>query len=158
MSYTNTDSKLVHTLAAEMSKAFTRSERTNGDKYVFLANGSPQWMTDAVHKAHGDTMPDDFIYSFCEKGADAIAESDEDSDLDTLREAIDDIEPPCYTNEQMKWFATNWEYCDQAIEEGIWQTGGKSTIADLVAIGMQTHIREVAYALLDALIEEADSR
>jgi uncharacterized membrane-anchored protein len=94
----------VQKLATELSLAFTRGERTSGESYVFLRDGSPEWMTEAIHTAHGSAMPDDHIYSFCEKAADALRECDEDADEDRLREAIQELETPCYTHEQMKWF------------------------------------------------------
>jgi hypothetical protein len=151
--------KTVQELASELSKAFETETRNNGDEFVSLRDGSPQWMTDAVHKAHGDKMPDDHIYRFCEMAADAIAECDRE-DEDSLREAIEAIEPPCYTHEQMKWFAGNYEYCDQAISEGLWSTEAPRgpQVTDLVAIGMALHIQEVGFALLDALTEESESR
>jgi hypothetical protein len=37
-----------------MSQAFETRKRDNGDKYVALKDGSPEWMTDVCHKAHGD--------------------------------------------------------------------------------------------------------
>jgi hypothetical protein len=156
--------KTVQELASELSKAFETKTRNNGDEFVCLRDGSPQWMTDAVHKAHGDKMPDDHIYRFCEMAADAMAECDRE-DEDSLREAIEAIEPPCYTHQQMKWFAGNYEYCDQAVEQGLWQSdtiinnhSNYGQVTDLVAIGMALHIQEVGFALLDALTEESESR
>lgn len=157
----------VQKLATELSAALTTQTRNDGDKFVVLKDGSPQWMTEVIHAAHGDKMPDDVIYSFIGKAADAMAECDEDADEDALREAIDEIEPPVYTHEQMKWFSSNWEYCDQAIEEGLWeshtdrgfQQGRKRSygqVTDLVAIGMQLHIREIGNALLSALTERVE--
>jgi hypothetical protein len=153
--------KSIQELASELSKAFETKTRNNGDEFVSLKDGSPQWMTDAIHKAHGDKMPDDHIYRFCEMAADAMAECDRE-DEDSLREAIEAIEPPVYTHQQMKWFAGNYEYCDQAIEQGLWATENESNyrnlVTDLVAIGMALHIQEVGFALLGALTEESESR
>jgi hypothetical protein len=155
--------KSIQELASELSRAFERKTRNNGDEFVCLKDGSPQWMTDVVHKAHGDKLPDDHIYRFCEMAADAMAEC-ESEDEDSLREAIQEIEPPCYTHEQMKWFAGNYEYCDQAIEEGLWQSdtiinnhSNYGQVTDLVTVGMALHIQEVGYALLDALTEESEN-
>jgi L-lactate utilization protein LutC len=155
--------KTVQELASELSKAFETKTRNNGDEFVSLKDGSPQWMTDAIHKAHGDKMPDDHIYRFCEMAADAMAECDRE-DEDSLREAIQAIEEPVYTHQIMKWFAGNYEYCDQAIEQGLWESGigtrgnEHGQVTNLVAIGMVLHIQEVGFALLDALTEESESR
>jgi hypothetical protein len=146
----------VQKLASELSLAFVWQTRNNDDKFVSLRDGSPKWMTEVIHEVHGEKMPDDYIYQFCEKAADAIAECDEDADEDTIREAIQEIEAPCYTHEQMKWFAGNYEYCDQAIEEGLWESGNHNEVTNLVAIGMWLHIVEVGNALLQALTDRAE--
>jgi hypothetical protein len=163
--------KTVQELASELSKAFETKTRDNGDEFVSLKDGSPQWMTDAIHKVHGDKMPDDHIYLFCEMAASAMADCERE-DEDSLREAIEEIEPLIYTHQQMEWFAGNYEYCDQAIEQGLWEShpnvnpyGNRTNnpqtygqVTDLLAIGMALHIQEVGFALLDALTEESDSR
>jgi hypothetical protein len=58
-----------------MSQAFETRKRDNGDKYVALKDGSPEWMTDVCHKAHGDMLPDDWRYSFISEAVDYIDEN-----------------------------------------------------------------------------------
>jgi hypothetical protein len=66
-----------------MSQAFETRKRDNGDKYVALKDGSPEWMTDVCHKAHGDMLPDDWRYSFISEAVDYIDENG--ADISTAR-------------------------------------------------------------------------
>jgi hypothetical protein len=148
---TNTEST-VKTLAEQLSAALETRTRDNGDKFVCLKDGSPEWMTDVIHAVHGDALPNDVTYRFIEKCADAIANADEDADLD---EVIYEIESDIYTTDLMEWARTNYEYCDQAIQEGLWSD--KGTFTDLVMMGQSIHIREIGAALIAELTNAADT-
>src|SRR5262245_19134289 len=64
-------------LATALSRAFVRKTRDNGESFVSLPDGTPEWMIDLVHEAHGDMLPDDWRYRFVEMAADNFAESDD---------------------------------------------------------------------------------
>lgn len=137
----------IKDLASQFSQAFVGAERTNGDKFRKLRDGSPQWMRDVCLAAHGDMMPDDWRYEFIEAAADAIAECESDDPS----EAIDTIEVDIYTSDLTRWLASRTDrygYCDEFMEE----FGGdfKDTVS-LIAGGQEWERREVFNLVLDAL-------
>ena len=46
-------------LARELSNAFEGVTRPNGDTIRALKSGSPEWMRDVIHEAHGARIPAD---------------------------------------------------------------------------------------------------
>ena len=54
--------------AAAFAGAFVRKERDNGEAFYCLADGSPEWMSDAIRAAHdgGEMLPNDWSYRFAE--------------------------------------------------------------------------------------------
>lgn len=148
--------KTIVQLAKELSHQLTTSERANEEKtkYVHLKDGSPAWMQDVIHKAHGDRMPDDDVYKRIETIVDTIAELDDNADDDTIQERIDEIEPDCYTSNLTAWLNSrndNVFYLDEAIQAGI--TDG----FQLLAYAQGVYIREIADALIAGLRELAES-
>jgi hypothetical protein len=106
----------IRELAQQMSEAFTRDTRVNGDEFCYLKDGSPEWMKDVCHKAHdnGEIGPDDWRYKFIETSVGILAEA-EDSD-----EAIDQLEASVYTGQLTGWLhsrisRTHW--MDKASED-----------------------------------------
>ena len=145
-------------LAAELSASLERRTRNNGDKFVCLKDGSPEWVTDVIHTAHGDSLPNDTIYSMIEKNADALTNVEE-SDADEAWDAIAEIEAPIYNAELTGWLAESLDhidYVDQAIEEyGDMGSGG---IVSLLAMGWKKQQEEVGGLLLEALEAEAEKQ
>jgi hypothetical protein len=145
-------------LAAELSASLERRTRNNGDKFVCLKDGSPEWVTDVIHTAHGDSLPNDTIYSMIEKNADALTNVEE-SDADEAWVAIAEIEAPIYNAELTGWLAESLDhidYVDQAIEEyGDMGSGG---IVSLLAMGWKKQQEEVGGLLLEALEAEAEKQ
>jgi hypothetical protein len=139
----------IKTLASLLSAALERKSRTNGDEFVCLKDGSPQWMTDVVRSVHGDKLPDDTTYSFISQCADALAESDSDEPSD----AIYEIEPDTSTHDLTGWLHARNDhvyYLSEVMEECS-PTDGFS----LLTMAQQKHIHEVGSALVSAL-ESAD--
>ena len=107
--------------AQAFADAFETSTRDgSSERYYRLKEGSPEWMTDAIHSAHGDRMPDDWIYEHCSHIVDRIAECDDVDSVDSceIADAIVDI----YTNALTAWLAShldNVSLCDEAISEGL---------------------------------------
>lgn len=142
--------------ARELSAAFERVNRPDGETYVRLKPGSPDWMTAAVRSAHGGVLPDDAIYSRCEDVADAIAEADAE-DADAAREACDQIEPDCYYSDLTAWLAScpnALALCDQAREEGL--VAESASMSDRIQAGQLQQIREIAGEIIQALEERAE--
>src|ERR1700730_15315183 len=93
-------SSTVQKLAAALSQAFQTKKRNDSNEFVSLKDGSPDWMTEVVRAAHGDKLPDDTVYAFIEKAADALADADEDAEPSDV---ILEIEPDPYTAGLTAW-------------------------------------------------------
>lgn len=143
-------------LATEMSRAFETAERTNGEKFKRLKDDSPQWMTDIVHAAHGDMLPDDWRYSMVEDAVDAIANLADDADEDAIIEARDTIEADIYTHALTGWLHSRndrYAYCDDAMED---YGHIKADLCAILSMGQQREKQEVFDQVLEALRELAD--
>jgi hypothetical protein len=144
----------IQEAAAALFAAFVSAKRDNGDTFYKLADGSPEWMTDAVRAAHGDMMPDDWRYRFIREVASAVSEVADDEDLDDARhEAVDAI-VDVYNARLAAWLGSHSArlgYCDEAMEEygaAIALDGG---IAKLMQLGQYREIDEVWGQLVAAL-------
>lgn len=54
---------IVIQLAGEAFGWLEQATRENGDSFVRTRDGTPEWITDMIHEAHGDMLPDDFCYA-----------------------------------------------------------------------------------------------
>ena len=152
------------TIARNFASNFKRKSRDNGEKFTYLDN-EPQWQKDAVHTAHGDMFPDDFVYQTASAVVEAIAEAleyDADADLDDDRAEIVDGLVDIYTHDLTTWLNSNLtrlSYCDEAAEE----FGDPTASVDLdrrIALGQYFEIDQIYGAILDALntqFEELES-
>ena len=143
----------AQTQAAAMFDAFERRTRDNGEAFYAFREGSPDWMSDVAHAAHGDLMPDDWRYGFIRQLCSAIADSD---DLDDARGEIVDGCVDVYTAQLTAWLASNVArlgYCDAAAEE----LGKPDTLCDWLKIGQYAEIDETFGQLIEALEQAPDS-
>jgi hypothetical protein len=141
---------LIEKLAEQLSAAFETKKRNDGNEFVSLKDGSPEWMTQVIRSAHGDKLPDDTTYAFIEKAADAIA------DHEDPQEAIAEIEPDPYTAGLTSWLHARVDhvyYLTEVLEEGTGITDG----FQLLAAAQQKQLHEVGYALVSALEEAAEN-
>jgi hypothetical protein len=141
----------VHELATTAARCFETARRAtgdtdsgpreDGDEYVRIRDGSPEWVTDLAREAHGDYLPDDWRYQFISEALDAISEADVDADLDEVGdEFADDVD--IYTGKLTDWLgsrASRHGYVDEAVEE---MGHGDSVMAD-IARGQYQERREV---------------
>lgn len=149
----------LQTVAGELAEAFESAERSNGDTFYKLRDGSPEWMTDAIHAAHGDMLPDDWRYKAIRAVAQAMADLDADSDLDdSAHEACDSL-VDIYTSGLTAWLASRADrycYCDDAAEEiGVESGAG---IIQRLQLGQFAEYREIWDSLRQALEAEAEER
>jgi hypothetical protein len=103
-----------NTLAA----AFELRHRADGYPFYVLADGSPEWMTDAVCDAHTGKMPNDWTYRLAAYIAQAAAGYDAPEDYDS---EIADGVVPVYTSELIDWMASDADrraLADEAIVNG----------------------------------------
>ncbi|MBG7616483.1 hypothetical protein IWC96_14490 [Brevundimonas sp. BAL450] len=146
----------IQSLAADLGRAFEGRYRPDSSCFRALKDGSPEWMTDCIHAAHGDRMPDDWIYAAVERVADAIGETDEDADLDDeAHEAIDGM-VDVYTSALCDWLAssvTRPGYCDEAAEE----LGRPDSIVQAMQWGQFAEYREIWAAVVEFLTEQVEA-
>lgn len=140
----------IESLAADFARRFEGAVRSDGTKYRRVKDDEKsEELTDLIHAAHGDMLPDDWKYQFIEEALDAIAEDGEDADM----------EPSTYYGALGAWLGSHAErfgYCDEARQE--WGGDFRDT-AHLLALGMYAEQREVlasVLASLEALVEAAE--
>lgn len=136
-------------LAGEALAQFEKRTHTDERTFWCLVDGSPVWMRDLCHDAHGDMMPNDHRYSFIVEALTALAEDDEDGDS---------IEADSYTADLTGWIHSRtdrYAYCDQAVEEGY----GFTDTVTLLSLGQLMEKREVFQLVkesLEARIDDLD--
>jgi hypothetical protein len=136
--------KTIQSLAKELSRAFVTNKRNDGQEYVHLKEGSPEWMTEVVRAIHGDKLPDDTTYRFIERCADAIADAGDDP-----TEAIYSMEADIYTSDLTAWLHARNDhvfYLDEALSEDAPKSG-----FDLLYAAQKRQIEEIGSALVSEL-------
>jgi hypothetical protein len=82
-------------IVSSFAAAFVTDTRTDGAEFIKLADGSSEWMVDAVRSAHADMMPEDVRYKMISECAYAlnnqIADDAEDFDDIESGEIADDL-------------------------------------------------------------------
>ena len=143
-------------LIIDLDNALVTDTRADGTKFKRLVDNHPQWMQDVIRAAHGDRMPNDQVYRMIARIVSNLAEQDEDSDIDTLREALYDVKPDIYTNDLTGWLhdrTDNIHYLTEALEEFEIIDGFQ-----LLTYAQSIFILEIGEALLAALNNEAESQ
>lgn len=140
--------------AQALYEALETRKREDGSRFVTLRDGSPEWMTEVVHAAHGDMLPDDWRYACIAAAAEYIAEADDPEDADS---EFADSQVDIYNGARFAWLASNLNrmgYCDEAQEEGI--ASETATVVELIGAGQYMEAAEVYSMLLSALTEQVE--
>ena len=150
----------LQSAAAELADSFTSLVLDNGDSRVILKDGAAEWIKEAIHAAHGDLFPDDYVYRTCQRVADSIVDyaryaTDPGHGIESLwdmnGEIVDGL-VDVYTRDLLAWLASNLtrpSICDEAAEEL-----GLAEDADLMAritLGQYREIDSIFSALLSAI-------
>lgn len=141
-----TNTKTIQEVAGEMSANLETKTRTNGEQYI-CNKVNVEWQKDIIRKAHGDKLPDDYVYRFISQALDVILEAEDGAEED----AIYTIEPDCYTSDLTNWLASRNDrlyYLTEALEEYEIKDGFQA-----LAAAQQKEIQEVALALLEGIRE-----
>ncbi len=142
----------VHVLARALEAAFVSDTRTNGDTFYKLRDGSPEWMSDAIHASHGDMGPDDWRYAAIRAVAGEIAESDDYDDESSERiDSLVDV----YTSALTGWLASRndrYSYVDDAMAD----YGPPESIINALQLGQSAEYQEIWSALVAFLSTFAD--
>lgn len=131
-----------------LARAFELRHRADGSPFYVLADGSPEWMTEAVIEAHAGKMPNDWTYKVCAYIASAAAGYDEPEDYDS---EIAGGVVPSYTSEVIEWMASDSDrraLADEAIKSGAF------TIEDACRMGCETEAYVIFWALANAVRDE----
>jgi hypothetical protein len=111
------------------------------------ATALPQWMTDAIHAAHGDILPLDWIYEHCSRIVDMMTEYEPKQWDDSVSEWCDGL-TDVYNIELAKWLALHLdfaEFVDNATQELGHSDRG---IFGDIAMGQYSVLENIAYAML----------
>ena len=128
-------------LAQDHASRFEGATRDDGSHYRRVKQDQQsESLTDLIHTAHGDLLPDDHRYAMIEAALDAIAEDGADAWL----------EPSIYPHDLTGWLhsrADRYDYCDEAMEE----YGQPEGMIQLLTWGMAAEQAEVLASVLDSL-------
>ena len=114
--------------ATEALSYFETKQRDNGESFVSLRDGHPEWVEDMVREAHGDMLPEDWRYKAIEEVITAISENEyegEDDANDSASEVCDSL-VSVYTHELTQWLASSNArigYLDEAVREAVKEDG-----------------------------------
>ena len=142
----------IHSLAAEMASWFESRTRDNGDKFLSLRNGHPEWMQQICFDAHksptiGTIMPDDIRYEMINECLDVIADC---TDADELEDRKYDLNASDNNNDLLQWLASHncrANFCDAYRHE----MGESCTdIMGQIRNGCLYEVQEVFGLLIDA--------
>jgi hypothetical protein len=138
--------------AADAAREFAVRTRRTPDETTsisVLKDSAPEWLRDAVRRAHVGHLPDDWKLRMASAACDALAEMESDTDLEALAsefaDETDDTWALCL------WLGSHTErpgYCDEAAEE--W--GTPATTMDRIRQGQAVERREV-FGVMRAAIQ-----
>lgn len=134
--------RTIQTLAKEASQYMTTDKRPDGSTFWRTADDCPEWVTDMIHDAHGDMMPDDYRYRWVSYALEAF------QNYDDAERAIDEIAPDVYNYDLLQWVASNLNrmaYVDEAMENGA------KSLSDALMWAQSDEMREVYSAVLSFL-------
>ena len=140
-------------IAEQFAAAFETDTRNDGTRFAKLKGGSPEWMTAAVHAAHGDIMPDDWIYDKSYHVVSAMNEDDPRKWDDLVSEWADGL-VDVYNSDRAAWLACHLDFggmVDEAVEELGHSDQG---IYGDIGIGQYRAIEQIAFALISAVREQ----
>lgn len=147
--------------AQEFVNAFEVRHRDNGQAFHCLKDGTPQWISDAVYRAHedGDLMPNDWTYRLVGNIALEMAERMNGGFWDDDYTALDEIADyvtPSYNHEALDWLASHAfrvHRVDELIKnDGFPEPGLISAIIEAIRL----EALQIGDFILDAVKERAE--
>lgn len=156
---TNTETT-IYSLAAEMASWFESRTRANGDKFLTLRDGHPEWMKQVCFEAHdsptvGTIMPDDYRYEMINECLDIIAECTNEDELEDAK--WDRLSAPDYTVDLLQWVSSHIrraDFCDAYADE----MGERSDLIGQIRDGYTYELREVFELVVSALNTVLEAR
>jgi hypothetical protein len=138
-------------LASELASSITWEERADGSRFLALADGSPQWMREAIRSAHEEELPNDWRYELALRSALALKEQQDAEPYDLASEVAEQLST-VYTGELLSWYAetpSRLSYADDAREE--LGTGSADDVGGMLQLGQWLAAQRGALALFSAL-------
>ena len=151
----NATANTLATLASEFSNAFEQDTHNDGKQFYKLKDGSPRWMIDAIHSAHADILPHDWVYEQCSRVADRMAETDPENWDDSVSDWADSL-VDVYNADRAAWLASHLSFggvVDEAVEELGHSDQG---IFGDIGTGQHRFNEQIAAALIQAVRDEAE--
>ena len=139
----------------ELSDAFTRSKRDNGETFYTLKDGSPEWMTGTIYSAHNaidSRLPDDWIYEAVASLASNYNTCDDPDEARDRESEVCDGLVDVYTNALTAWLAShlgNVGLCDEAAEE--FGLEGHNDLDHRIRMGQLIAYQRISSTLIDAI-------
>lgn len=143
-------------VAEELYRALVTDTRTNGETFIKLVDGHPDWMTDVMHEAHGDMLPDDWRYKMIDEVLGDLLEYDPDNWEDRSSEICDGL-VDVYNSDRMKWLNSHHSrasYVDEARDEGL--IGRDADLMDQLGSGQYREYEEILHSLVRSITERAE--
>jgi hypothetical protein len=152
----------LQSLAVEAYACFEQARRATGDtatgpredgeRYWRCKDGTPAWVRDLVHAAHGNMLPDDWRYAAIAAALEYLADSDVDSD--DWQDASDfaDGYVDIYNHDRATWLGSHSYrpgYVDDACEE--YGTAPDASIMDRIGAGQYREASEVFSSVVSSL-------
>ena len=107
----------LESIAKDAGGYFEQRTRDNGEKFYCTVDNTPDWITDMVREAHGDKLPDNYIYNWADSALDNIATGDMTED--NIHEYIDS-EVDVYTAGLTAWLHSRCDrvyYLTEALDD-----------------------------------------
>lgn len=142
----------VPQLAGFIAAMIVQYEREDGETFLRLQDGRPEWMLAVIRAAHDGWLPDDYRYRWAYHALDRIKEA---ADREEARDMVYDVEADAYTHDLTTWLASDNRrvyYLTEALEE----FGNPEDGFRLLATAQYLERREVGHATLHALEHLAD--
>lgn len=142
-----TDTQTLPDAAGEAAFFLRFGTRPDGGEYVHTKDGTPEWVTEMIRKAHGgDMLPDDYVYSTVREALDWIIDGGTEDNAEEFADMTD-----VYNSDLMAWLGSHagrTSYVDEAVEEFGWPKDG---IMQAVMMGQYMERREILGHVLDYL-------
>lgn len=145
-------------VARALYAALIDAARPDGTPFVRLADGSPAWMTDVVHAAHGDMAPDDVRYGMIRDAACALIEVRprrwDDKAAEIADGMVSDLD-----GDLIRWLASRVgrvDYCDEAASDGL--VDPTAGLIAVISAGQRQEACEVVTLLIAAIRERVEEQ
>jgi len=142
----------LESIAAEASKFFVSKTKDDGKNFTIYTDDRPQWVEDLVFEAHGDKLPDDYIYEWIDSALKSIAGGmTEDNIYDYVDSEVD-----CYTSGLTEWLNSRNDrvyYLTDALNQ-CEQTDG----FELLGMAQYQEIGEVFNSVLNSITERLEGK